>query len=140
MEANAMQSPDVDKTRLFQSGTEYWKAHYDFNKHLMTIDIALLAAFGALLGGIFRSPHPFDDIVSKVFSLIVFSGLFLSTVYATFATMACRANIQEMLFVKGLSDLEHLEDRYRKRSSRAVTTFGMSMFASLWFIYHAIMS
>jgi hypothetical protein len=51
-------SKDEENKALMQSGLEYWKTQYDYQKHLMTMGLLATAGFIALLGGFFRGSGP----------------------------------------------------------------------------------
>jgi hypothetical protein len=85
------------RDHIFQSRLEFWKAMVDFYKHLMTLSVASIGAFGRLLGTVFQqsaakqSERPLiyaiffivvlllsligDDFMGNVFSTCVMSPL-----------------------------------------------------------------
>jgi hypothetical protein len=57
-----------DKQRVFQASLEYWKATYEYFKTFATICLASIAAFSALLAGVFAEPP--KNVANSMFSLI----------------------------------------------------------------------
>jgi hypothetical protein len=56
---------EIDPSRLLQSGTDYWKVQFEYYKHLMTINLAAVAAFGALLGGFYGGFTNATELVGR---------------------------------------------------------------------------
>src|SRR5215213_2211459 len=57
-----------EKQRVFQASLEYWKATYEYFKTFATICLASIAAFSALLAGVFAEPP--KNVANSMFSLI----------------------------------------------------------------------
>jgi hypothetical protein len=54
----AAEKAEVTPSTRASEKLEFWKAEYDFQKHLMTLGVAASAGFAALLGGFFRGKGP----------------------------------------------------------------------------------
>jgi hypothetical protein len=84
--------------RVFQSDLEFWKIQYDFFKHLMTLAIALIAGFGAMLGGVFEDQVVLESLGSFAWSVPAFCFILL-IISATSSGIAARESanvIQEL--------------------------------------------
>src|SRR5215204_132758 len=57
-----------EKQRVFQASLEYWKATYEYFKTFATICLVSIAAFSALLAGVFAEPP--KNVANSMFSLI----------------------------------------------------------------------
>jgi hypothetical protein len=68
---------------------EFLKAEYDFNKNLMTLNVAAIAFFGAVLGGLFKQldAWPVDgrpgEISRGVITIVIFSCFIISIFLAS---------------------------------------------------------
>jgi len=68
---------------------EFLKTEYDFNKNLMTLNVAAIAFFGAVLGGLFQQldtwPVKGDSgpISRGIISIVIFSCFVISIVLAS---------------------------------------------------------
>lgn len=113
------------RDRLAQSQLEYWKARYDFAKHFMTISLAAVAAFGALLGSAFIDPTVWDPnpwVLGTVYIPLernfVIGGTFLCFIYAAiFAGSTAgrtRANIRRLGKMVTSAELAAYEENERK--------------------------
>ncbi len=125
--------PKNDRTIVLQIGTEFWKAQLDFFKHLMTVNLAALAVFGALLGGFFYN----SDLKSPVNVGLILGTLLaflISLILSAMAAHDARGNILRMLRVEAQSDLDTMRDRRRRVRVRAVQGFGTGVIALVIFI------
>jgi hypothetical protein len=76
-ELETSREADAEKEKresLRQGAIEYWKSFHDFYKHLTTLSLAAIAAFGALLGGVFADkPWRVDSLEPTVIAWMVAS-------------------------------------------------------------------
>jgi hypothetical protein len=116
------------RDRLAQSQLEYWKARYDLAKHFMTLSLAAVAAFGALLGSAFIDPTVWDPspwVLGAVYIPLernfVIGGTFLCFIYAAiFAGSVAgrtRANIRRLGKMVTSAELAAYEEKERKGTS-----------------------
>ncbi len=117
------------RDRLAQSQLEYWKARYDFAKHFMTLSLAAVAAFGALLGSDFIDPTVWDPrpwvlggaVYIPLERNFVIGGTFLCFIYAAiFAGSVAgrtRANIRRLGKMVTSAELAAYEEKERKGTS-----------------------
>ena len=85
------------RTRIFQSTMEWWKTVYDFYKHLTTIALASIAAFGALLGGAFRDAlGPNAGPMPRYLVIIAFVAFALTAIMAVQGIHYARRSILHM--------------------------------------------
>jgi hypothetical protein len=102
------------RDRVAQSGMEYWKAQYDFYKHFMTISLASIAAYGAVLGGLIMGPLE-KSVTGDLYSTLLY-GLFLWTflwlataaIWAVSGMRVARRSLWEMRTVNDEEDFEKL--------------------------------
>lgn len=131
-----------ERDRLRQSGIEFWKATSDLFKHIMTLSLAALAAFGALLGGVFSDPgtwdgYLFEDMLFMPRNLIIpvtFLSFLLAALGSAFVISRSRYTIWHMGEIEtaeGLSEFQHREIRLFSRYSRevflAILPFGLGI-------------
>ena len=102
------------RDRVAQSGMEYWKAHYDFYKHFMTISLASIAAYGAVLGGLIMGAlekSATGDLYSTLlYGLFLWTFLWLATaaIWAVSGMRVARRSLWEMRTVNDEEDFEKL--------------------------------
>lgn len=67
---------DKKRERLIQSALEYWKANYEFQKHLTLITLTATAGFIALLSGFFGGPGEWviENSKGNIFIVVIFTG------------------------------------------------------------------
>ncbi len=136
---------EKQRDRFIQSGLEYWKIQYDFQKHLMTMDILAVAGFVALLGGFFGgdgewvvghliayldsifwlggSLESTDPLVTgnrfaNICIILIFSGFFLSVIAAFRAAQAARLMIGVTHRIREEQDIYYVDRRTAKRYDR----------------------
>ena len=114
------------RDRLTQILLEYWKAQYDFAKHLMTIGLAGMVTFGALLAGVY---HPQDAMpLTYYFWIAIIFLLFLLTVIVAYlAAYLATSLIFELKDVANTGDLRNSADRHFKELERL---FGRTLFGA----------
>jgi hypothetical protein len=135
------------RQRLVQSGTEYWKAQFEFHKNLMTLCLATIAAFGALLSGVFTDPTTWTGLstadgpewlrLAWLRPILIFTALpsFLGAL--AFALMASRVARENIWLIKDALTEEYLSDlsrRYSAASGSAQGLFAFGLFQVGFFI------
>jgi hypothetical protein len=72
------------------TAVEYCKTVYDYYKHLMTVSLAAIAPFGAMLGGVFSNSAAWPDgaLVSRTTFVVLVFACFLQTALAAAQAMA----------------------------------------------------
>ncbi len=104
--------------RIFWSGLEWWKAVYDFYKHLQTITLASLAVVGALLGGPFEGTlSPDGALGPKLFAVAALSAFLVASLITIPGMSMGRRNI---LYMRAVTNVEELQER-RDREKRSKT-------------------
>jgi|SRR5215216_753720 len=90
----------LSNEQLRKSRVEYWKASYDFQKHMMTVSLAAIAGFGALLGGAFdiNVTNNWEGLehVRQLDISAVFFGLLVSLFFSYIASGMARRSITTM--------------------------------------------
>jgi hypothetical protein len=117
------QPPERDLARAVQSELEYWKAQYDFQKHLMTTGLAAAGAFAAILVGYLRGLEPgswaiavfvseetrFElgavDSAANIAIPMVFGAFLLSAILAQFAAGSARARVRDTGKIQTIEDV-----------------------------------
>lgn len=129
---------NTDAGRLFQSGTDYWKAQLEFFKQLMIANLAAVAAFGALLSGFYAdSPKEPVDPIKVSFIVVIFLLFMISLLISILAASEARGNILEMRNVKTeeqFSDLRAGGKGERKWAAR-IFMVGVGLLAVFTLIY-----
>jgi hypothetical protein len=66
---------------------EFWKIQYDYFKHLMTLALASIAGFGAMLGGVFSGVVGNQD--SPILEILIYGifGCFVGVLLVSFEAM-----------------------------------------------------
>jgi hypothetical protein len=118
-----LRPPERELERAVQSELEYWKAQYDFQKHLMTTGLAAAGAFVAILVGYLRGTEPgpwaiavfvsgetgFDleaaGSAAKGAIAVVFVAFLLSAILAQFAAGSARARVRDIGYIRTITDV-----------------------------------
>jgi hypothetical protein len=101
--------------RIFQSTIEWWKTVYDFYKHLITIALASIAAFGALLGGAFR--HAFGLNAGSMPRFLVIGTFIAFALTAIMAVQGMHYARRSILHMRDFDDMGRPERYIEKLES-----------------------
>jgi excisionase family DNA binding protein len=132
-ELQAASTENGRRDRLLHGATEYWKAQYDYHKHISTISLASTAAFIALLGGFFGDTSGWNEPywMRLAFIGVVFCGLLIATTSAIGAAAAAGMNLRSLREVENADGLDRLE---RRRPFRRYSLTTMLALALAWAI------
>ena len=144
---HAEQEKPIENMRgeLDQNKLEYWKAQYDFQKHLMTLGVAGAAGLAALLGGVFSGEDPWGisyffghsdrvivigNYLATAMILLGFAGFLLCAFFANFAARSATLIIRNHSSSEGSNG----EERFESPRKKATIFLSAGLLISLAFI------
>jgi hypothetical protein len=101
---------EAQSDRLFSVGLEYWKCQLDFYKHLITLNLAAAAGFGALLGGVFNDPEAWalPSTWRPIFIVATFACFLGSALLSMDATGQATDNVLRMRKIRTEEQLDEM--------------------------------